>query len=128
MFAPRHAAHTHDGGSEANIGQVKERLHRCGWCAVRAFKIGAHLGELRRILRHGNAAVRLHPAQVTRYIAARNAGGDTNVQHGVAGHHTIFRTQFAHCLLKELAIHLVSDRGDVPALLRAQEIARAANF
>ncbi len=40
----------------------------------------------------------------------------------------LFALQRAHTLLEQLAVKIKAHRRDVPALLRAEQIARAANF
>ena len=75
-----------------------------------------------------HAAVQIHALLAGGNVALRNVRRHIEVRRAFRLLERLFPALLEYCVFEQFEIHIVADRQHVPRLLRAQQIARAANF
>ena len=115
-------------GQQTDFGLVQQRVHFLWDRTVDVDSIGAETVHILPGLATAQLAVDLHPLAVAGHIHLGDECIQPQFDMRLAPRRRDLAAKCAYGLLQQAAVQLVTDGGDVPALLSAKDVARAADF
>ena len=123
-----------DGGDQpldaqdADFGRLQQPLGGVRRGAVAVGQFGPEVVELLLVAQSRETAVDLDAQLLARHVVARQVGRPGQIDVHLDGGLRRLVLQLPHGVFEQLAVHLVADGGDVPRLLRAEDVAGPANL